>query len=120
MATKLREYGAKVNGETYPCKVNDNIYKQEGIAQALGFISPGTADVNYNGVGDFKSLRKAGAIIRVRVTGVKVENGADKKKSWQLWCVASNLSNAKGQLPTKKIDGYDISTVSNTLTTRFR
>jgi hypothetical protein len=46
MATRIKEYGAKVNGETYPCRLNDTVYSQGGVAAALGFTKPGTG-VNF-------------------------------------------------------------------------
>jgi hypothetical protein len=119
MAVKIKEYGAKVNGELYPCRLNDTIYSQGGVATALGFQKPG-AGVNFNGVGDARSLKRAGAIVRVTVRGSKTEGTNTIRKSWNLWCVASNLSNAKGNLVNQSIDGYNINTVGNRQTTRFR
>jgi hypothetical protein len=119
MATRIKEYGAKVNGETYPCRLNDTVYSQGGVAAALGFTKPGTG-VNFNGVGDMRSLRRAGAIIRVTVRGTKTTGNSTDTKAWQLWCVASNLSSAKGALVNQSIDGYNINTVGNRQTTRFR
>lgn len=119
MAVVYKEYPVTITGATYACRVNDTIYKQNGIAQALGFAAP-SATTNYNGLGDFSSLKAAGAIVRVTVTGSKVVSGVTDKKSWQLWCVATSLTTARAQLPTKTIDGYDIFKVSQRRTTRFR
>ena len=119
MAAVFKEYGATINGELYPCRVNHTIYGQNGIGQTLGFTAP-TTSANFNGIGDFSSLKRAGAIVRVNVTGVKVEGGNTIRKTWQLWCVTTALSNARGQLPSKTIDGYDINKVSARRTTRFR
>ncbi len=115
MAVKMKEYGAKVNGETYPCRLNDTVYGDSGVASALGFTKPGSG-TNFNGVGDFRSLRRSGAIVRVTVRGTK----GTESKSWQLWCVASSLSSAKGAIVNQTIDGYNINTVTNRLTTRYR
>ena len=119
MATQLREYGAKINGEVYPCRLNDKVYSIGGVAAALGFEKPGS-NLDFNGIGDFRSLRRAGAIVRVTATGSKGTGTSVQRKSFQLWCVATSLSAAKGKLVKEKIDGYDINTVSNRLTTRFR
>lgn len=119
MAVQLKEYGARINGELYPCRLNHLVYGDGGVAAALGFEKPGSG-VNFNGVGNFRSLRQAGAIVRVTATGTQGTGTSLKRKSFQLWCVASSLSAAKGKLVTEKIDGYDINTVSNRLTTRYR
>lgn len=119
MAVQLKEYGATINGELYPCRLNEAVYSQGGVAEALGFKKPASSD-NFNGVGDFRSLRRAGAIIRVTANGIKGTGTSKERKSFQLWCVASNLSSAKGKLVNETINGYNINTVSNRLTTRFR
>jgi hypothetical protein len=119
MATQLKEYGARINGELYPCRLNDRIYSQGGVAAALGFEKGGSS-VNFNGIGDFRSLRRAGAIVKVTANGTQGEGTGITRKSFQLWCVASSLSAAKGKLVNETINGYNINTVSNRLTTRFR
>jgi hypothetical protein len=119
MAAVFKEYAVTISGSTYACRVNDDIYKQSGIAQSLGFAAP-SATTNYNGLGDFSSLKKAGAIVRVTVTGSKVVGNTTEKKRWQLWCASTSLTSARAQLPTKSIDGYDLYKVSQRRTTRFR
>ena len=119
MAVQLKEYGAKINGELYPCRLNETVYGQGGVAAALGF-EKASKDSNFNGIGDFRGLRRAGAIVRVTANGVKGEGASRERKSFQLWCVASSLSAAKGKLTNETINGFNINTVSNRLTTRFR
>jgi hypothetical protein len=119
MATKLKDYGARINGELYPCALNDKVYSQDGIAAACGFEKPGS-NLNFNGTGDFRSLKRAGAILRINVTGSKTEGTAEVSKTFRLYCVASNLSNARGNLVNKTIDGYNINKVSARQTTRYR
>jgi hypothetical protein len=119
MATQFKEYGARINGELYPCRLNHLVYGDGGVAAALGFEKPGT-DTNFNGIGDFRALRRAGAIIRVTANGSQGTAPNITRKSFQLWCVASNLSNAKGKLVNETINGYNINTVTNRLTTRYR
>ena len=119
MAVQFKEYGAKINGEIYPCRLNDTVYGQGGVAAALGFDKP-SKEVNFNGIGTFGSLRQAGAIVTITANGTKGEGANRERKSFQLWCVASSFSAAKGKLATETINGFNINTVSNRLTTRYR
>lgn len=119
MAVQLKEYGAKINGELYPCRLNEKVYGQGGVAAALGF-EKASSSTNFNGIGDFRSLRRAGAIVRVTANGTQGEGTNVTRKSFQLWCVTASLSSAKGKLVDEKINGYNINTVNNRLTTRFR
>lgn len=98
----------------YSLKLNANVY--ESAASALGIKLASDAD-NFNGIGGIADLRRAGKLVKVRCSG---KNDAGKKKTFRLWCAASEIDNAVAKLPTKTIDGYKISSAGLTLTTRYR
>jgi hypothetical protein len=99
----------------YTLRLKDKTYGSAGIGEIIG-IKKGTDSDIINGVGGITDLRRAGLVGRIRVTA---KDTTGKKKTYKLWCVAANIPNAVAKLPTKKIDGSDITSAGQSLTTRF-
>jgi hypothetical protein len=114
---KMKEYGAKIGNDVYPFILNDEIYKNAGIAEACGFVRPGTQDIDAKPGADAQSLKRSFAVVKINVSG-STTNGT--KKRWSLWCVTNNLANARVQLLTKNIGEFEIDKVSARRTTRYR
>jgi hypothetical protein len=109
------KFGTGASAQTYSLRVLDKTYGSSGIGDIIG-IKKATDSDNFNGIGSLNDLRRAGLLSKVRVSA-KTPDG--KKKSYQLWCVTANIPNAVGKLPSKTIDGNNIVSAGQSLTTRF-
>jgi hypothetical protein len=107
--------GTGASAQTYSLRVLDKTYGSTGVGEIIG-IRKATDSDNFNGIGSLNDLRRAGLLSKIRVTA-KTADG--KKITYRLWCVTANIPNAVGKLPTKNIDGNNIVSAGQSLTTRF-
>jgi hypothetical protein len=108
--------GTGAGAQKYALRLNKNVYGATGVSEILG-IKAVSSDDNFNGVGGLADLRRAGVVSKIRATGKSADN---KTRSFRMWCVTAKVPNAVAQLPTKTIDGVNISSAGLPLTTRFR
>ncbi len=109
--------GSGESAQKYSLRLSTVVYESSGVAEALGLKKAQDSD-NFNGVGSLTDLRRAGAICKIRATGKNPTTG--KNKSFQLWCVTSQVPNATAKLPSKEIAGVNINSAGLILRTRRR